>query len=159
MDALVDTDLSDHTCGWGPGSANHYAVDAQTFAHDFQADYLKVDFCGAWSGNVSGRTLPESCGAGALGAGGDLHHANTTVANATAWCLASAECGGFTTDAPHASACDESNTTVRKIYFKVSCHDIAAIWVAFFSRCQRSLLTGAAGVEHEQRGGIQRLVF
>ena len=76
-------------------------------------------------------------GAGALGAGGDLHQANTTVANATAWCLASAECGGFTTDAPHASACDISNTTVRKIYFKASCHDIAAIWLAFFSRCQR----------------------
>ena len=95
-----------------------------------------MDFCGAWSGNVSGRTLPESCGAGALGAGGDLHQSNTTVANATAWCLASAECGGFTTDAPHASACDASNTTVRKIYFKVSCHDIAAIWRAFFSRCQ-----------------------
>ena len=40
----VYTVLSDHTCGWGPGSANHYATDARTFAHDFQADYLKVRY-------------------------------------------------------------------------------------------------------------------
>jgi len=31
---------------------------------------------------------------------------------------------------------------IRVAYSLVSCHDIAAIWVAFFSRCQRSLLTG-----------------
>lgn len=114
----VYSDLSDHTCGWGPGSANHYDVDAETFAHDFQADYLKVDFCGAWNGSAAGRTLPESCGAGALGAGGDLRQANTTVANATAWCLANEECGGFTTEGAHAVACDATNTTIRKVYFK-----------------------------------------
>eukprot|EP01052_Picozoa_sp_SAG31_P048976 SAG31_NODE_10509_length_1130_cov_1.137730_1_plen_227_part_10 len=110
----VYTDLSDHTCGWGPGSANHYAVDAQTFAKDFQADYLKVDFCGAWNGSDAGRTLPESCSPGALGAGGDLHQANTTVANATAWCSAHKGCGRFTTAGASTFACDATNNTVRK---------------------------------------------
>ena len=43
----IYTDLSDHSCGTGPGSEGHYELDAQTFAHDYQADYLKVDFCGA----------------------------------------------------------------------------------------------------------------
>jgi hypothetical protein len=42
------TDLSGHTCGNGPntGSLGHYERDAQTFALDWQIDYLKVDFCG-----------------------------------------------------------------------------------------------------------------
>ena len=38
------TDLSDHTCGTGPGSLGHYERDAQQFAHDWRIDYLKVDF-------------------------------------------------------------------------------------------------------------------
>eukprot|EP01048_Picozoa_sp_COSAG05_P018018 COSAG05_NODE_2563_length_2894_cov_2.316995_3_plen_284_part_00 len=114
----VYTDLSDHTCGWGPGSAGHYAVDAQTFAHDFEADYLKVDYCGAWDGNITDKTLSESCSGGALGAGGDLFQANTTTANATSWCLASPICGGFTTDALATDACNANNHTIRKIYFK-----------------------------------------
>ena len=42
-------DISGHTCGQGPhcGSLGHYELDAKTFAHDWQIDYLKVDFCGA----------------------------------------------------------------------------------------------------------------
>ena len=44
----VYTDLSGHTCGNGPGtgSKGHYDIDAATFK-EWQADYLKVDFCGA----------------------------------------------------------------------------------------------------------------
>lgn len=42
------TDLSGHTCGNGPntGSLGRYELDANTFALDWQIDYLKVDFCG-----------------------------------------------------------------------------------------------------------------
>ena len=36
--------MSSHSCGSGPGSLGHYKQDALTFAHDWQADYLKVDF-------------------------------------------------------------------------------------------------------------------
>lgn len=41
-------DISGHTCGNGPGAGmlRHYGADAQTFAHEWQIDYLKVDFCG-----------------------------------------------------------------------------------------------------------------
>ena len=41
-------DISGHTCGNGPaaGSLHHYDADAATFAHDWQIDYLKIDFCG-----------------------------------------------------------------------------------------------------------------
>jgi alpha-galactosidase len=44
----VYTDISGKTCGNGPGtgSLGHYDLDAHTFAHEWQADYLKVDFCG-----------------------------------------------------------------------------------------------------------------
>ena len=44
----VYTDLSGHSCGDGPrtGSLGHYSLDAATFAHEWQVDYLKVDFCG-----------------------------------------------------------------------------------------------------------------
>ena len=42
----VYTDLTAHSCGPGPGSFQHYERDAQTFAHDWQIDYLKVDYCG-----------------------------------------------------------------------------------------------------------------
>ena len=34
------------SCGPGPGSYDHYQLDAETFANDWHADYLKVDFCG-----------------------------------------------------------------------------------------------------------------
>ena len=30
----------------------HYEVDADTYANDWQVDYLKVDFCGPTSGKV-----------------------------------------------------------------------------------------------------------
>jgi len=41
-------DISGHTCGSGPGagSLGHYTQDAETFALDWQVDYLKFDFCG-----------------------------------------------------------------------------------------------------------------
>lgn len=41
-------DISGHTCGSGPGagSMGHYVTDAATFAHEWQVDYLKFDFCG-----------------------------------------------------------------------------------------------------------------
>ena len=44
----VYTDISGHTCGNGPGtgSLGHYAQDAHTFAEEWRADYVKVDFCG-----------------------------------------------------------------------------------------------------------------
>eukprot|EP01043_Picozoa_sp_COSAG02_P002482 COSAG02_NODE_57_length_43668_cov_118.217196_19_plen_612_part_00 len=45
----VYTDISLHTCG-GSGSMGHYKLDAETYAHDWQVDYLKVDFCGATPG-------------------------------------------------------------------------------------------------------------
>lgn len=38
------TDLTLHTCG-GSGSMGHYELDAQTYAHDWQIDYLKVPPC------------------------------------------------------------------------------------------------------------------
>ena len=42
------SDISGHTCGNGPaaGSLGHYEQDAATFAHEWQVDYLKFDFCG-----------------------------------------------------------------------------------------------------------------
>ena len=42
----VYTDLTGRSCGPGPGSYGHYEQDAKTFADDWQADYLKVDYCG-----------------------------------------------------------------------------------------------------------------
>lgn len=41
----VYTDHGNGSCGFGPGSYGHYALDAQTFA-DWRVSYLKVDFCG-----------------------------------------------------------------------------------------------------------------
>ena len=38
----VYTDLTDRSCGHGPGSYGHYKIDAETFAKDWGADYLKV---------------------------------------------------------------------------------------------------------------------
>lgn len=32
----VYTDLTDHSCGTGPGSKGHYISDANTFAHDWE---------------------------------------------------------------------------------------------------------------------------
>ena len=45
----VYTDISLHTCG-GSGSMGHYKIDAETYAHDWQVDYLKVDYCGYTAG-------------------------------------------------------------------------------------------------------------
>ena len=52
-------DISGHTCGNGPraGMLGHYEQDAETFAHDWAIDYLKVDFCGVELPN----TPPENC--------------------------------------------------------------------------------------------------
>jgi hypothetical protein len=36
--AGVYTDISDGSCGTGPGSKDHYTQDAQTFAHDWQIE-------------------------------------------------------------------------------------------------------------------------
>ena len=61
----VYTDISNHTCG-GSGSMGHYKIDAETYAHDWQVDYLKVDFCGPTpgptnlsSGRVSYQPQPQ----------------------------------------------------------------------------------------------------
>lgn len=43
----VYTDVGLGGCGHLPGSYGHYQLDAQTFAIDWQIDYLKVDFCGS----------------------------------------------------------------------------------------------------------------
>ena len=51
----VYTDISGHSCtGLGPGSLSHYELDAETFAHDWTVDYLKVDFCGPDCGATAG---------------------------------------------------------------------------------------------------------
>jgi alpha-galactosidase len=42
----VYTDIGNGSCGLGPGSWGYYDTDADTFANDWHADYLKVDFCG-----------------------------------------------------------------------------------------------------------------
>lgn len=41
----VYTDISNHSCGFGPGSFGHYEQDAATIAIDWNASYLKVDEC------------------------------------------------------------------------------------------------------------------
>lgn len=113
----VYTDISDHTCGWGPGSYHHYNVDAKTFAR-WGVDYLKVDYCGAYSGQWQFPSLERSCGAGALGAGGDLYKENTTITKALKKCKDDADCGGFTT-ADKVCTIDPSNdSTIRQIWFK-----------------------------------------
>ena len=38
----VYTDIGQGSCGSGPGSYDHYEIDATTFAHDWEVDYLKV---------------------------------------------------------------------------------------------------------------------
>ena len=52
-------DISGHTCGNGPaaGSLHHYDLDAATFAHEWQVDYLKFDFCGVQMPGAK----PENC--------------------------------------------------------------------------------------------------
>jgi alpha-galactosidase len=45
----VYTDLGVGSCGRGPGSGGHYTSDAMQMAHEWTADYLKVDFCGKQS--------------------------------------------------------------------------------------------------------------
>lgn len=63
--------------------------------------------------------IPVVCMPGALGPGGDLRRANTTVAKASAWCSASAECGGFTAKAPATATCDgSSGRALLDIFFK-----------------------------------------
>ena len=116
----VYTDLSDHTCGWGPGSYHHFEVDANTFAA-WGVDYLKVDFCGAVSGPWQFPTFENSCASGALGAGGDMYKANTTIAHAIKTCQADPACGGFTTATKAATACASGtarNTTIHEVWFK-----------------------------------------
>eukprot|EP00656_Telonema_subtile_P031596 TRINITY_DN3456_c0_g1_i1.p1 TRINITY_DN3456_c0_g1~~TRINITY_DN3456_c0_g1_i1.p1 ORF type:complete len:446 (+),score=71.67 TRINITY_DN3456_c0_g1_i1:145-1482(+) len=44
----VYTDIGQGSCGKGPGSYGHYDLDAATIAHDWTADYLKVDYCGKY---------------------------------------------------------------------------------------------------------------
>ena len=112
------TDLSDHTCGTGPGSLGHYEADAKQFAHDWQIDYLKVDFCGARNGTQGYKPFNQSCSSGALAAGYDLLRANMTAAQALAWCGANATCAGFTTQTPKAAACGGGDETVLDVYFK-----------------------------------------
>eukprot|EP01084_Bolivina_argentea_P019076 35491_1 len=41
----IYTDLSNISCGLGPGSFNHYDIDAKTFINDWNVDYIKVDMC------------------------------------------------------------------------------------------------------------------
>eukprot|EP00040_Diaphanoeca_grandis_P029462 m.172584 g.172584 ORF g.172584 m.172584 type:complete len:478 (+) comp31695_c1_seq1:172-1605(+) len=60
----VYTDLTAHSCGTGPGSYEHYDIDADTFANDWQADYLKVDYCG---GTPSREPAPQYAAFDALG--------------------------------------------------------------------------------------------
>ena len=36
----VYTDISDGSCGTGPGSKDHYIEDAQTFAHDWEIEWV-----------------------------------------------------------------------------------------------------------------------
>lgn len=43
--------------------AGHYTLDAETFAQDWQADYLKVDYCGS---SVSREPAPQYAGFAAL---------------------------------------------------------------------------------------------
>jgi hypothetical protein len=111
----VYTDISGHSCGPGPGSLGHYELDAQTFAHDFHVDYLKVDFCGPWSG-ASMKPFNHSCIQGGLTAGGDLKRENTTVAAGLAWCAANTHCAGFSSKAPSNSTCGDDQK-VLDIYF------------------------------------------
>ena len=111
------TDLTDHSCGTGPGSLGHYETDAMMFAHDFQIDYLKVDFCGPTSG-LNLKPLNRSCSPGALTAGGDIRRANTTIAEALLWCEDTALCAGFTTKSNQ--SCDAQPGQIFDIYFKDS---------------------------------------
>ena len=59
----VYTDLTSQSCGRGPGSFGHYKIDAETFAKDWDADYLKVDYCGS---SVSREPAPQYAGFAAL---------------------------------------------------------------------------------------------
>jgi len=49
------TDLTEGSCGAGPGSGGHWAEDARRFAIDFGATYLKVDFCGKPNWQAAGQ--------------------------------------------------------------------------------------------------------
>ena len=116
----IYTDISDHSCGTGPGSLGHYELDAATFAHDFNADYLKVDFCGPTSG-LNPTPFNQSCAPGALTMGGDIYRANMTVGEATAWCADRTLCEGFTTHSSANQTCGAVGaSTVFEVYFKDS---------------------------------------
>lgn len=47
------TDISGKSCCTGPGSLGHYTRDAHTLAVEWQVDFVKVDFCGAYGGEGS----------------------------------------------------------------------------------------------------------
>ena len=101
----VYTDISDGSCGTGPGSKGHYAADAATFAHDWQIDYLKVDYCGPWDGTAT--ALGDSCAAGQMCMAGqpDLRRAHLAVPDAITWCDGNPVCAGFTINRPAGVAC------------------------------------------------------
>ena len=72
---------------------------------------------GAASEIEAGAASADSCSAGALAAGGDVHKANMTIAQATAWCDANVGCVGFTAHQP--GACAAANgSAVFEMYFK-----------------------------------------
>jgi hypothetical protein len=116
----VYTDLSDGSCGTGPGSKGHYKADAETFAHDWRVDYLKVDYCGPWDGAAT--ALADSCAAGQMCMAGqpDLRRARLTVSGAVAWCAGEPGCAGFTVEAPASTACaaNASATVARDVRFQ-----------------------------------------
>jgi hypothetical protein len=130
----VYTDLSDYSCGTGPGSKGHYTQDATTFAH-WKVDYLKVDFCGPFNdtqGSADMTPLAQSCqpvGPG-LPSGGHLLRENMTAAAAIQWCASNSSCAGFATDEPAVVVCGQAGgggaagvtaseaNVVREFYFK-----------------------------------------
>ena len=50
-----------HTCG-GSASIGHYEIDTETYAHDWQVDYLKVDYCGPTAGNTTSDRISYQAG-------------------------------------------------------------------------------------------------
>lgn len=105
----IYTDISDKSCGTGPGSQGHYTQDAETFAHDWQVDFLKVDYCGFWNG-TNQPPLEHSCAVGAvcLDSAPDIHNGTMSRAAALEWCSRNKECGAFNTNHPNTTACQDS---------------------------------------------------
>ena len=110
----------EHTAGTGPGSKDHYVADANTFAHDWQVDYLKVDYCGPWDGKAI--EIEHSCAAGQMCMAGqpDLRCAPLTVPDALRWCKNNESCAGFTIKEPAAAACaaDANASMVHDVHFQ-----------------------------------------